>query len=80
LWAIRTLKDNDGNLNNHNKIYCIPTTNHLQLMVWVNTPVDQALLPGLIIECEGHRFGRVPVEASARPPSDERVHLRPTFL
>jgi hypothetical protein len=52
-------------------------TDHLQLMVWVDTPINKALFPGLVIGCKGSSFHRVSLTTCARPSTDKWAYLKP---
>ena len=67
----RNFKTTLTNVNN------TTVTGHLQLMVWVDAPVNKSLFPGSVVGREGCRFRRVSLTTRARPPTDKRAYLKP---
>ena len=80
-WQIVVNRNNDRNfkttLTNVNKT---TATDHLQLMIWVDTPANKSLLPGSVIGREGCRFRRVSLTTRTRPPTDKRAYLKPVTI
>ena len=55
------------------------TSDCLEVVVWMDTPMNKPTDPGMVVGCKGCRFHTVSLVTRPRPPTDNWAHFWPGF-